>query len=151
MADGVSLDIHRLLAMLPQRYPFVLVDRVTEVKPGSSIKGHKSVSYNEPFMVGHFPERPMMPGMLVLESLAQIGTVLVHATEPFDPTTNLLFVLEIERARFRRTVIPGDQLDLSVKIVDHRSNIWKLRGHASVEGTLGAQAEWLASLVDRQV
>ena len=146
----VSLDIHQILGILPHRYPFVMVDRVTEIHPGKSIRGHKCVSFNEPWFPGHFPQRPIMPGVLILECLAQIGGILAYASDPFDPTSNLMFFLGIDKAKFRHTVTPGDRLDLQVVVLHHRSNVWKLKGEASVDGTLCAEGELLASIVDRQ-
>ncbi len=146
---AVKLEISRILEILPHRYPFVLVDRVTEVNPGERITGHKMVSSNEPWCPGHFPGKPIMPGVLILEALAQIGGILAYASEPFDPSRSLMYFLGIDKAKFRHTVTPGDRLDLMVEVVHHRSNVWKLRGEASVEGTLCAQAELLASIVDR--
>ncbi len=147
---AMRLDIHQILSILPHRFPFVMVDRVTEVVPKRSIRGHKGVSYNEPWFQGHFPQRPIMPGVLILESLAQIGGILAYASDPFDATTSLMFFLGVDKAKFRRTVEPGDRLDLYVEVLHHRSNVWKLRGEASVEGALCAEAELLASVVDRQ-
>jgi 3-hydroxyacyl-[acyl-carrier-protein] dehydratase len=144
-----QLDIHRILQILPHRHPMVMVDRVTEIVPGKSIRGHKSVSYNEPYFVGHFPARPIMPGVLILEALAQIGGILAYASEPFDPATNLMYFLGIDKAKFRKPVIPGDRLDLFCEVMHHRSNVWKLRGEASVDGALCAQGELLATIVDR--
>ena len=144
-----ELDIERILQILPHRWPFVLVDRVTDVVPGERIRGHKNVSFNEPWFQGHFPKHPIMPGVLLIEALAQIGGILAYATEPFDEETNLLYFLGIDKAKFRRPVVPGDRLDLEVTIMQHRTNVWKLRGEASVEGTLCAQGELLASVVDR--
>lgn len=144
-----QLDIERILQILPHRWPFVMVDRVTDVVPGERIRGHKNVSFNEPWFQGHFPKHPIMPGVLVIEALAQIGGILAYATEPFDEETNLLYFLGIDKAKFRRPVVPGDRLDLEVTIMQHRTNVWKLRGEASVEGALCAQGELLASVVDR--
>jgi 3-hydroxyacyl-[acyl-carrier-protein] dehydratase len=145
----VKLEITKILEILPHRYPFVLVDRVTDITPGSSISGYKLVSFNEPWCQGHFPGRPTMPGVLVLEALAQIGGILAYASEPFDASRSLMYFLGIDKAKFRHTVTPGDRLDLSVEVLHHRSNVWKLRGEASVDGTLCAQGELLASIVDR--
>ncbi len=147
----VQLDIAKILEVLPHRYPFVLVDRVTEILPGKSIRGHKMVSSNEPWVQGHFPGRPIMPGVLVIEALAQIGGILAYATEPFDKATSLMYFLGVDKAKFRHAVTPGDRLDLFVEVVHHRSNVWKLRGEATVDGTLCAQGELLASIVDRDV
>lgn len=147
-AQRTELDIERILSILPHRWPFVLVDRVTDVVPGESIRGHKCVTFNEPWFQGHFPKHPIMPGVLVIEALAQIGGILAYATEPFDDNS-LVYFLGIDKAKFRRPVVPGDRLDLEVTIMQHRTNVWKLRGEASVEGALCAQGELLASVVDR--
>lgn len=144
-----ELDIERILQILPHRWPFVMVDRVTEVVPHEHIKGHKMVSMNEPWFLGHFPKNPIMPGVLVIEALAQIGGILAYASEPFDENTSLLYFLGIDKAKFRRPVVPGDRLDLEVSVLHHRTNVWKLKGEASVDGTLCAQGELLASVVDR--
>jgi 3-hydroxyacyl-[acyl-carrier-protein] dehydratase len=149
-ADPVSLEIHQILSILPHRFPFVMVDRVTEVVKGEYIRGHKCVSYNEPFFPGHFPQRPIMPGVLILESLAQIGCILAYISEPFDPTSNLMYFLGIDKAKFRRTVVPGDRMDLYVEVTHHRSNVWKFSGEVTVDGTVCAEGELLASIVDRQ-
>jgi 3-hydroxyacyl-[acyl-carrier-protein] dehydratase len=153
MTDAESrteIGIEKILEILPHRWPFVLVDRVTEVIPKERIRGHKSVSFNEPWFQGHFPRHPIMPGVLVIEALAQIGGILAYASEPFDTSTSLLYFLGIDKAKFRRPVTPGDRLDLEVTILNHRTNVWKLRGEASVDGTLCAQGELLASVVDRE-
>jgi 3-hydroxyacyl-[acyl-carrier-protein] dehydratase len=146
----VNLDIHQILSILPHRYPLVMVYRVTEILPSKSIRGHKCVSFNEPWFPGHFPQRPIMPGVLILECLAQIGGILAYASDPFDPSNNLMFFLGIDRAKFRHVVSPGDRLDLYVEVLHHRSNVWKLRGEASVDGALCAEGELLASIVDRK-
>jgi len=138
------------LEILPHRYPFVMVDRVTEIVPGKSNRGHKMVSYNEPWCQGHFPGRPIMPGVLIIEALAQIGGILAYASEPFDTSNSLMYFLGIDKAKFRQTVTPGDKLDLMVEVLHHRSNVWKLRGEATVDGTLCSSGELLASIVDRQ-
>ena len=146
---GLRLQLPKILDILPHRYPFVMVDRVTEITPGTSIRGHKMVSANEPWCLGHFPGQPILPGVLIVESMAQIGALLAFASEPFDVTTSLMYFLGIDKVKFRNTVVPGDQLDLFVEVVQHRSNVWKLRGEATVEGTLAAQGELLASVIDR--
>lgn len=150
ISEAVSLEIHQILNILPHRFPFVMVDRVTEVVAGKYIRGHKCVSYNEPYFPGHFPERPIMPGVLILEALAQLGGILAYVSEPFDPAGNLIFFLGIDKAKFRRTVVPGDRMDLYVEVTHHRSNIWKFAGEVTVDGTLCAEGELLASIVDRK-
>ncbi len=146
----LRIQISKILEILPHRYPFVMVDRVTEIVPGKSIRGHKMVSYNEPWCQGHFPGRPIFPGVLIVEALAQIGGILAYASEPFDTTNSLMYFLGIDKAKFRHTVTPGDKLDLMVEVLHHRSNVWKLRGEATVDGTLCASGELLASIVDRE-
>jgi 3-hydroxyacyl-[acyl-carrier-protein] dehydratase len=143
------VDIDRILEILPHRWPFVLVDRVTEVIPHQRIRGHKCVSVNEPWFLGHFPKHPVMPGVLIIESLAQIGGILAYASQPFDHTSSLLYFLGIDKARFRHPVVPGDRLDLEVSILQHRTNVWRFHGEASVEGTLCAEGDLLAGVVDR--
>ena len=144
-----TLEIDRILSILPHRYPFVLVDRVTDVVPYKHITGHKCVSVNEPWFLGHFPSRPIMPGVLILEALAQIGGLLAYASEPFDAQSSLMYFLGIDKAKFRRPVIPGDKLELDVTVLHHRTNVWKFKGEALVDGTVCAQGELLASVVDR--
>jgi 3-hydroxyacyl-[acyl-carrier-protein] dehydratase len=148
-SEAVQVQISKILEILPHRYPFVMVDRVTEIVPGRTIRGHKMVSYNEPWSQGHFPGRPILPGVLIIESLAQIGGILAYASEPFDAQSRLMYFLGIDKAKFRPTVTPGDKLDLMVEVIHHRSNVWKLRGEATVEGKLCASGELLASVVDR--
>jgi 3-hydroxyacyl-[acyl-carrier-protein] dehydratase len=146
---SVRLHIPKILDILPQRYPFVMVDRVTELIAGESIRGHKCVSANEPWCQGHFPGQPILPGVLIVESLAQIGALLAYASEPFDVSNSLMYFLGIDKVKFRNTVVPGDRLDLFVEVIQHRSNVWKLKGEATVDGTLAAQGELLASVIDR--
>ena len=146
---ATTLEIARILQILPHRVPFVLVERVTDITPFERIVGHKSVSINEPWFQGHFPGRAIMPGVLILEALAQIGGILAYASEPFDAQRSLMYFLGIDKAKFRRPVIPGDRLDLEVTVLHHRTNVWKFKGEASVDGTLCAQGELLASVIDR--
>lgn len=147
---GLRLHLPKILDILPHRYPFVMVDRVTEITPGTSIRGHKMVSANEPWCQGHFPGQPIFPGVLIVEAMAQIGALLAYVSEPFDVATSVMYFLGIDKVKFRNTVVPGDRLDLLVEVVQHRSNVWKLRGEATVEGTLAAQGELLASVIDRR-
>ena len=144
-----GIDIERILQILPHRWPFVLVDRVNEIVENERIRGHKCVTMGEPWFQGHFPSRPIMPGVLILESLAQLGGILAYASDPFDASNSLMYFLGIDKAKFRRVVTPGDRLDLEVSVIHHRSNVWKLRGEASVDGALCAQGELLASVVSR--
>lgn len=145
----MTLDIGEVMAAIPHRFPMLLVDRVDELIVNERIVAIKAVTINEPFFAGHFPAHPIMPGVLIIEALAQIGGILAYASEPFDTHASLMYFLGIDKAKFRHTVTPGDKLDLMVEVLHHRSNVWKLRGEATVEGTLCASGELLASIVDR--
>jgi 3-hydroxyacyl-[acyl-carrier-protein] dehydratase len=144
-----ELEIHQILNILPHRYPFVMVDRVTEVVAAQYARGHKCVSFNEPFFQGHFPTRPVMPGVLVLEALSQLAAVLAYVSEPFDPTVSLVYFVGIDGAKFRRQVVPGDRMDLYVEIANQDSNTWQFAAEATVDGTVCTEGELLASVVDR--
>jgi 3-hydroxyacyl-[acyl-carrier-protein] dehydratase len=145
----VQLDIRKILTILPYRYPMLMIDRVVEIVHGQSIKAVKLVSYNEPQFAGHFPDDPVFPGVLVLEALQQAGALLAYATEPFDAKTSAIYFLGIDKVKFRFPVRPGSQVDLWVRVIGHDSNVWKLSGEALVEGSLCAQGEFLASVVQR--
>jgi beta-hydroxyacyl-ACP dehydratase FabZ len=131
---------------LPHRYPFLLVDRVLELESGKSIRAIKNVSVNEPYFVGHFPERPVMPGVLVIEALAQAaGILLIHDRE--DREEHLIYLAGVDDAKFRRPVAPGDQLVLDVEIVRARPSFAKVRGVAKVAGEVVAQALLTSAMV----
>lgn len=146
----LPLSIERILSILPHRSPIVMVDRVTEIVPGERIRGHKCVAFNEPWFQGHFPGYPIMPGVLILEALVQTGGILAYASEPFDPGGKIMLFLGIDKARFRSPVTPGDRLDLDVQAVQRRGTVWKMRGKASVDGKLCAEAELLAQLANKK-
>ena len=146
----MQLDIRKILSILPHRMPFVMVDRVTEIVPNQVIRGYKNVSINEPWFQGHFPGDPIFPGVLVIEALAQIGCILAYASDPFDQQGSLMYFLGIDRTKFRHPVRPGDRLDLQVEVLHHHSNVWKLKGEATVAGTLCAEGQLLASIVERE-
>ena len=149
-SPGVHLDIRKILTILPHRMPFVMVDRVTEIVPNKVIHGYKNVSINEPWFAGHFPGDPIMPGVLVIEAMQQVGAILAYASDPFDQQGSLMYFLGIDRTKFRHPVRPGDKLDLQVEVMNHHSNVWKLRGEATVNGTLCAEGQLLASIVERE-
>ncbi|HRD02639.1 MAG TPA: 3-hydroxyacyl-ACP dehydratase FabZ [Candidatus Saccharicenans sp.] len=133
---------------LPHRYPFLLVDRVLELKPGDSILALKNVTYNEPFFTGHFPERKIMPGVLIVEALAQAGGILLYHSHP-DPDSVFVVLSKIEEAKFRRTVIPGDQLKLSVKMLKQRASFCTFEAKALVEDDIAAEARLVAGLLKK--
>lgn len=141
--NGDSLDI---LKVLPHRPPMLLVDRVIDVEPGVRLSAVKNISMAEPALAGHFPGRPVMPGVLVLEAMVQTGALLVYATEPFDAERQPLALLGIDKARFRRPVLPGDRLELECEIVARRGNTWRLKARAMVDSTIAADALFLAAV-----
>jgi 3-hydroxyacyl-[acyl-carrier-protein] dehydratase len=141
------MDIHQIIQKLPHRYPFLLVDRVLEIEKGISIKGLKNVSINEPFFPGHFPHRPVMPGVLMLEALAQVSALLAFDAmgQEMDPSTVVYFV-GIDNARFKRPVEPGDQLILNSKLERSKAGIYKFSCTATVGDELAAQADLMCTM-----
>ena len=143
------MDIHQILEHLPHRYPFVLVDRVLEMEPGKKIKAVKNVSINEPFFPGHFPHHPVMPGVLIVEALAQAAAILSFKTGNFMPSDDSVYYFAgIDKARFKKPVSPGDQLILEVSIDRILKGIWKYNCSASVDGKLVAEADIMCILKD---
>ena len=136
--------IQEIMDLLPHRYPFLLVDRVVEYEPGVRIVGLKNVTINEPFFVGHFPGHPIMPGVLIVEALAQTGGIL--ALKELGGEKKLAYFAGIERCRFRRPVLPGDQLLLNVTITAHKGPVWKMHGEATVGDSLAAEADLTATI-----
>ncbi|MFY9554860.1 MAG: 3-hydroxyacyl-ACP dehydratase FabZ [Blastocatellia bacterium] len=144
------LDITQIQAILPHRYPFLLVDRIVAYDPGKRVVGIKNVTLNEPFFAGHFPGAPVMPGVLIVEAMAQTAGVMMLANLP-DRETKLVFFTGIDGAKFRRPVVPGDQLRLELTVLKLRPRYIKLRGEAYVEDKLVAEALISSSLVDRSI
>ena len=142
------MDLAEIQKMLPHRYPFLLVDRVVEIVPGQKLLAYKNVSINEPFFTGHFPGHPVMPGVLILESLAQACALLAYKSAEMDPTREVSYLMAIDGAKFRKPVLPGDRLDLEVTILKHKGAIWKQKGIASVNGVKVAEGEFLATVMD---
>ena len=146
--EKINLDIHKILTLLPHRYPILLVDRVLELEPHKSIKALKNVSINEPFFQGHFPTRPVMPGVLILEALAQAAALLTFAEEkePHDPETTLYYFVGIDKARFKRVVEPGDQLILNVTFERYMRGIWKFSAKATVDDVVACEATLMCTV-----
>lgn len=139
------MDIHEVLKYLPHRSPFLLIDRVIEMEVGQSLVALKNVTMNEPFFVGHFPGLPVMPGVLILEALAQAAGVLAYKSTNTMPSDGVLYYFAgIDNARFRRVVEPGDQLRLEVKVIKAKREMWKLESQALVDGELACSAELLS-------
>jgi 3-hydroxyacyl-[acyl-carrier-protein] dehydratase len=146
MTEVVQLDIHGILKLLPHRYPFLMVDRVLECHAGQSIRALKNVTFNEPYFTGHFPQRPVMPGVMIIEALAQTAGILAFVTSGLVPDADTKFYfVGIDKARFRKPVEPGDQLILSVQLTRSFKGIWRFSSSASVGSSEVASADMMVA------
>lgn len=143
-----DVDIDKIMAALPHRYPFLMIDRIVDLVANESATGIKCVTVNEPHFQGHFPEKPIMPGVLMIEAMAQTAAVLVLESGKLDPEGKLVYFMSINEARFRRPVVPGDILRIEVKKIRNRGNVWKFEGKAKVEERIVAEATYSAMLVE---
>ena len=145
---AVNIDILRIMEMIPHRYPFLLVDRIVEFVHGERAVGLKNVSMNEPHFQGHFPQQPVMPGVLIVEAMAQTAGIMVVNTLGKESEGKLVYFMTIDEARFRKPVVPGDALYIHVTKVQNRRNVWKFKGEAKVDGQLVAEAQFGAMIMD---
>jgi 3-hydroxyacyl-[acyl-carrier-protein] dehydratase len=145
---ATDIDILRIMQLIPHRYPFLMIDRVVNVTPGETATGLKNVSINEFYFQGHFPQRPVMPGVLIIEAMAQTAAVLVVHTLGQDSEGKLVYFMSVDSARFRRPVIPGDQLAVRVVRKQNRGNVWRFEGEAVVDGKVVADATFAAMIMD---
>lgn len=143
------MDVKEIQKLLAHRYPFLLVDRVTEVEIGKKLVGFKNVTINEDFFNGHFPGHPVMPGVLILEALAQACALLAYKSSGLNPQELVIYLMAIDNAKFRRPVVPGDRLTLTAEVVRVKGVIWKQRGVATVDGAVVAEADFLATAVKK--
>ena len=143
--DVSTIDIKEIMRLLPHRYPFLLVDRILEVEKAKSITGLKNVTINEPFFQGHFPSEPVMPGVLILEGMAQAGGILAFHSVPEMVGERLIYFAGIDKVRFRQPVVPGDQMIFEMAVLKQKGKIWKMSGKAKVNGNLVAEAELIAA------
>jgi 3-hydroxyacyl-[acyl-carrier-protein] dehydratase len=142
------MDVREIQAILPHRPPFLLLDRVLELGP-DKVVGLKNVTMNEPFFAGHFPGQPVMPGVLIIEALAQAGAILACTSSTYDPAKQVIYFMAIDGAKFRKPVVPGDQLHLEVTPLRKGGAVWKMRGEAKVNGQVVTEAEFLATIQKR--
>ena len=145
------IDVQGIMDVLPHRYPFLFVDRIIEFEEGKRIVGIKNVTFNEPFFQGHFPGEPVMPGVLIIEALGQTAGVLAFRAMGEEAEGKGVYLMSINRVKFRRPVIPGDQLRLELDVVKHRGMIWAFHGKALVEDQVAAEAEIMATIMDKEV
>lgn len=143
------MDSGEIRNTLPHRYPFLLVDRIRELEPGRRIVGFKNVTINEPFFQGHFPDRPVMPGVLILEAMAQVGGVLAFKSDPRGGRP-VVYMTGVDKAKFRKPVVPGDQVRFEIEVLKRRSPFWKMRGAAYVESDLVCEAEITAMVTEEK-
>jgi len=141
-------DIQGIMELLPHRYPFLLIDRVIEVVAGDKIRALKNVTINEPFFQGHFPGKPIMPGVLIIEAMAQVGGILAYETGSAEQRNRLIYFMAMDKVRFRRPVVPGDQIIFEAKMLNFRSKAAKMSGTANVDDRLAAEAVLMASFGD---
>jgi 3-hydroxyacyl-[acyl-carrier-protein] dehydratase len=150
LAPGTVLDVEAIQKILPHRPPFLLVDRVVEFEPDVRLVGWKGVTMNEPFFPGHFPGHPVMPGVLILEGLAQAAALLAMMSIGPTASDKITYLMGIDGAKFRRPVVPGDRLEFHVTVDKHKGPVWKMKGKAIVDGQTAAEGEFMAMLVDRE-
>ncbi|RUM92883.1 MAG: 3-hydroxyacyl-[acyl-carrier-protein] dehydratase FabZ [Thermodesulfatator sp.] len=144
--DNSGFRINEIADLLPHRYPFLLVDRVTELEPGEYIRGYKNVTMNEPFFQGHFPGEPIMPGVLILESMAQLGILFAKKTAPDELSGKLFVFAGMDGVKFRRPVVPGDRLEMELTLVKRKMTIWKMAGSARIDGQVAVEAVLTAAV-----
>ncbi|WP_207478809.1 3-hydroxyacyl-ACP dehydratase FabZ [Arenibaculum pallidiluteum] len=145
-----EIDVGRIMEMIPHRYPMLMIDRVVDVVPGESAVGIKNVSINEQYFQGHFPSYPVMPGVLIIESMAQTAAVLVVHTLGKESEGKLVYFMTVDEARFRKPLVPGDTVHVHVSKIRSRGNVWKFKGEAKVNGTLCAEAIYSAMILDKK-
>ena len=143
-----TMDINRIMEMIPHRYPILLIDRILEIDPGNSAIALKNVTMNEPHFQGYFPETPVMPGVLIVEAMAQTAAVVVIEAMGSSAEGQIVYFMTIDNARFRKPIVPGDSVHLHVEKTQSRGNVWKFKGKAMVDGVVCAQAEFGAMIAN---
>ena len=149
LTEDTFIDIEKIVEMIPHRYPFLMIDRVSDLVPEESAVGHKNVTINEPHFQGHFPSKPIMPGVLIIEAMAQTSAVLVVHTLGGEAVDKLVYFMSVENAKFRRPVQPGDVMKIYVNTKQHRKAVWKFDGVAKVDEQIVAEATFTAMIMDQ--
>jgi 3-hydroxyacyl-[acyl-carrier-protein] dehydratase len=142
------MTVNEIMKLLPHRYPFLLVDKIVDLKPGESAVGVKNVTINEPFFQGHFPGQPIMPGVLVIEAMAQVAGVMAFSSGMEGKS---VYFMSIDNAKFRRPIVPGDQVMMEIKVLKQRGNVWRFSGAATVDGKVVSEAEFTAMVTDKEI
>jgi 3-hydroxyacyl-[acyl-carrier-protein] dehydratase len=149
LTETTFIDIEKIVEMIPHRYPFLMIDRVSDLVPEESAVGHKNVTINEPHFQGHFPSKPIMPGVLIIEAMAQTSAVLVVHTLGGEAVDKLVYFMSVENAKFRRPVQPGDVMKIYVNTKKHRKAVWKFDGVAKVDEQIVAESTFTAMIMDQ--
>ncbi len=149
LTETTFIDIEKIVEMIPHRYPFLMIDRVSDLVPEESAVGHKNVTINEPHFQGHFPSKPIMPGVLIIEAMAQTSAVLVVHTLGGEAVDKLVYFMSVENAKFRRPVQPGDVMKIYVNTKQHRKAVWKFDGVAKVDEQIVAESTFTAMIIDQ--
>ena len=149
MEKDLIININEIINLIPHRYPFLLLDKVTKIELGKSIVGVKNVTYNEPQFTGHFPNIPIMPGVLIIEAMAQLSAVLIAKTLNINSENKMVYFMSIENAKFRKIVIPGDSMVMECSITQNRGSVWKFSGQSKVENDIAAEASFMAMIRDK--
>lgn len=150
MSNTSTIDINKIMEMIPHRYPILLVDRILEMELGKSAVGLKNVTFNEPHFQGHFPSFPIMPGVLIVEAMAQTSAILVVETLEGEAAGKLVYFMSIDEARFRKPIVPGDSVHIHVEVIRSRGSVWKFKGVAKVDDTVCSEATFSAMIMDQE-
>lgn len=145
-----TINIEQIIKSIPHRYPFLLVDKIIAMEKNKSVVGVKNVTFNEPHFTGHFPDKPIMPGVLIIEAMAQTAAIMVINSGDFKPEEKLVYFMTIDGAKFRKPVVPGDVLELHIEVVQNRGAVWKMSGIGKVNGEKVSEAQFSAMILDKK-
>lgn len=148
--EFTDIRIDEIIKSIPHRYPLLLVDKIIAIEKGKSVVGIKNVTFNEPQFMGHFPDHPIMPGVLIVEAMAQTSAIMVVKSSDFNPEDKLVYFMSIDNVKFRKPVTPGDVLELHVETIQNRGPVWKFKGTGIVDGKTVTQADFSAMIVDKK-